>query len=65
MKIDHIILGGRRAGKTVLAKSARYEFTLKYPNGVTIEMGPSGVRVEKPVSAADLVPELEVRDEDR
>jgi len=48
-----------RAGETMAAARARYEATLANPSIVIVELGPNGhCRVEKPVTAADLVPEL-------
>lgn len=57
--IDHVIIGGRLAGKTTAAARFRYEWTRANPTGVVVELGPNGHRrVEKPITAADLVPEL-------
>lgn len=58
MIASHIITGGRKCGKTMLMQRALREFTRLNPGAVIAEVGPGGVRIEKPVTAADLVPEL-------
>lgn len=59
MIASHILTSGRKSGKTMLMQRAMREYTRQNPNAVIVELGPGGVvRVEKPVTAADLVPEL-------
>lgn len=54
-----MVLGGRQGGKTVLLEQARRDFIRRNPQAVTAVLTRAGWIVEKPISAADLVPELE------
>lgn len=55
-----IILGGQRAGKAALMEEARRDFIRRNPQAVTGVLTRAGWIIEKPASAADLVPELGV-----
>lgn len=58
MIASHILTGGRKSGKTMLMQRAMRDHVRANPAAVICELGPGGVvRVEKPVTAADLVPE--------